>query len=219
MLTNQNNPHGIWSGKKLAAIGDSITEKLPDFATKNYLDYIHERTGITILNYGIAGSGFKQLEQEGKAFYQRINNVEKDADVYLFFGGGNDVFPAHGYTIGTPSDTGTDTICGAINVTLDNLYAINPLAVVGLVTPTPWMEYYTGDDNNPLAQISNKIIEIGRKRSIPALDLYHNSNLRPWDETCRKLAFSKDNGGGCHPDETGHGIIAPKFIAFLHTLI
>ena len=65
----------------------------------------------------------------------------------------------------------------------------------------------------------NKIIEIAKKNSIPYLDLYHCSGLRPWEASVRNSAYSKDNGSGVHPDETGHKIISTKIRAFLESLL
>ena len=63
------------------------------------------------------------------------------------------------------------------------------------------------------------IIEICKRKSIPVLDLYHKSNLHPDDADFRALAYSKDDGNGVHPDETGHKIIAPMFESFLDSLL
>ena len=70
-----------------------------------------------------------------------------------------------------------------------------------------------------MALYSAAIVEICKRRSIPCLDLYHCSNLRPWEAKFRELFYTRDNGGGCHPDENGHAILAPKFAAFLEYLI
>lgn len=86
-----------------------------------------------------------------------------------------------------------------------------------MVTPTPWVGNYpgiVGADN-----YVNALIEICKKRSIPYLDLYHGSNLRPWDAEFRTLAYSKDDGNGVHPDEVGHKIIAATYRDFVKSLI
>ena len=78
-----------WSGKKWCAVGDSLTEK-NNAATKNYTDYIAEATGIEVINMGQSGTGYKQEENRGHAFYQRINEVPTDSDVVTIFGSLND---------------------------------------------------------------------------------------------------------------------------------
>ena len=77
----------------------------------------------------------------------------------------------------------------------------------------------TTDPENRLTLYSEALVKICERRGIPCLDLYHCSGLRPWDQTFKTLAYSKDDGGGTHPDETGHAIIAPRIKTFLESLI
>lgn len=212
-----------WSGYKWCAFGDSLTE-VNDKTTKHYHDYIAELTGITVVNMGKSGTGYKRTEDEGFAFYQRIPNVPTDCDVVTIFGSGNDmsVPRAQGQTfvqiLGDASDTGTDTICGCINTTIDNLYAIMPTVHLGIITPSPWKEQLPSDTSCPMYRLSNKIVEICKLRGIPCLDLYRCSNLRPWDATFRSLAYSHDGDSGVHPDETGHKLIAGMIKEFVASL-
>lgn len=205
-----------WGGKKWAAVGDSLTESNVR-ATKNYHDYVAEATGITVINMGSSGTGYKRSEDESKAFYQRISSVPLDTDVVTIFGSGNDC--ALISNLGDADDTGTSTICGCINTTIDNLYTILPTVQLGIVTPCPWGAYppYVADNN--MERYAEKIVEICRLRGIPCLDLYHCSGMRPWDSTFRSLCYTRDEGNSVHPDENGHKILAPHFKAFLETLL
>ena len=72
-----------------------------------------------------------------RAFYQRVSDIPEDADVITIFGSGNDL--SSDQTLGNVTDTGTDTICGCINATIDAIYERIPLARLGIVTPTPWV--------------------------------------------------------------------------------
>ena len=202
-----------WYGKKWSCVGDSLTE-VNDRTTKHYHDYIAEETGISVVNMGYGGSGYRALAASDKAFYQRILNVPQDSDVVTIFGSFNDGIS----DLGTADDTGTTTIGGCINTTIDNLYTIIPTVQLGIVSPTPWQAEnpYTAPSYNAYADLLEAIC---KKRSIPFLNLYYESNLRPWDSTFRTLAYSKDGGNGVHPDETGHKIIAPRFKGFLESLL
>ena len=211
---------GRWVGKTWVTVGDSITEK-NEKTLKNYHDYIAENTGIEVVNMGVSGTGYKNYENTNKAFYQRILNVPTDADVITIFGSGNDC--GGNYTIGDVTDTGTDTLCGCINKTIDNLYSVLPTAQLGIITPTPWSGFNPANDNNIMAQYSSKIVEICRRRGIPCLDLYHCSGMRPWDASFRTLMYPLNSAGdeheGVHPNELGHAFFASKIQAFLETLI
>ena len=206
-------PSQMWSRYKWTCVGDSLTEY--NIRTSvHYFDYVSAATGINIVNMGVSGSGYAKGDSYN--FMTRIADVPTDSDVVTIFGSGND--GSAGLPLGTASDTGTETLGGVINTTIDNLYAIMPVVNLGIVTPTPWqgnMPYNNGFMEN----YSNLIVEICKRRGIPCLDLFHCSNLNPNSAEVRALAYSKDNGGGTHPDELGHKLIAPRFKAFLETLL
>ena len=203
-----------WIDKKWVAVGDSLTA-VNTRTTKHYYDYIEESTGIKVVNMGVSGTGYARGDSYN--FYNRIENVPTDADVVTIFGSGNDI--GSGLPIGNPTDNGTDSLCGYINGTIDKLIAIMPTVNLGIVSPTPWVGYAPSISNNTMLLYSNALKEICEIRSIPFLDLYHCSNLRPWTEEGRNACYSKDDGDGVHPDENGHKLIAPRFKAFLETLI
>ena len=211
-IKQQANPSVIWSAKKWTCIGDSLTA-YNTRTSMHYFNYIQGATGINIVNMGVSGSGYAKGTDN---FMNRVLNVPTDSDVVTIFGSGNDA--SSGVELGTATDTGTSTLGGIINTTIDNLYSIMPVVQLGLVTPTPWqgnMPY----DNGWMERYANLIKEICYLRSIPCLDLYHCSNLDPNRSEVRSLAYAKDDGNGVHPSELGHKIIASRFLGFLHNLI
>jgi len=205
-----------WADRTWVCLGDSLTEN-NSRTTKHYFDYIADKTGIKTVNLGVSGTGYMRRQDVNRAFYQRVSDIPEDADVITIFGSGNDL--SSGQSLGTVTDKGTDTICGCINATIDAIYERIPLARLGIVTPTPWVGSMPSNTSCGMAKYSEVIVEICKRRSIPCLDLYHESNLRPDDENFRKLAFSKDGGNGVHPDEKGHEIIAASFQSLLERLI
>ena len=209
--TSAKIPKKVWTGKKWVVIGDSLTEA-NGRASMRYHDYIAESTGISVVNLGASGTGYAKGADNSNAFYHRIANVPTDADVVTIFGSFND-----SGTLGAVTDTGTDTICGCINTTLDNLFAAFPLVNLGIVSPTPWNDKPSAEGAH--GQYVTALESICKSRGIPFLNLYYCSGLRPWDEAYKAIAYSKDDGNGVHPDEKGHALIAPRFKAFLETLI
>lgn len=218
-IKKKTNNSYYWSGKRLIAIGDSLTEK--NFRTsKNYLDYISEKTGITVENLGISGTGYKKGEDNNNAFYQRISSIEvKDNDVVIIFGSFNDLSTTLNAKIGSTGDSTTDTLCGCINKTIDTLLNNYPLTTLGIVTPTPWKGNRPDKPDSNASLYVDAIVSICKLRGIPCLDLFRCSGLRPWNSLFRELAYSKDEDNGVHPDEKGHALIAPKIKMFLETLV
>lgn len=203
-----------WSDKKWVCVGDSLTE-INGRTTKHYFNYISEATGISVINMGVGGTGYKDESMGGDAFYQRILDIDTGADVVTIFGSGNDL----SHPLGEITDTGIDTICGCINKTIDNLFQVFPLANLGIITPTPWGWYPPHLTDNKMAKYSQALVDICNHRGIPCLDLYHCSGLRPWDESYLPLCYSKDDGNSVHPDENGHKIIASKIQHFVESLL
>lgn len=210
----------LWRGKKWCVVGDSLTEKNIR-ATKHYYDYVQEVTGISVENKGASGSGYARTDNK---FYTRISSISADVDVITIFGSGNDA--GADLPIGEPEDTALTSLCGYINKCIDEVQRLFPLVPFGIVTPTPWNG---GEPNDPTSawftNYSKAIVDICALRGVPCLDLYHCSNLHPSNEEFRRLAYSRDadgvdgNPNGTHPDENGHKIIAPRFKAFLETLL
>lgn len=204
-----------WLGKKWVCVGDSLTAENIR-TTKHYFEYVSEETGITTVNMGVSGSGYARMSESNQAFYQRINSCPTDADVVTIFGSFNDL--GAGLPIGSVNDTGTDTLAGCINTTITNLQTIIPLVNLGIVSPTPWDSTQPTTSGNAYNYVE-MLKAICERRSIPFLDLWRCSNLRPWDADFRTVAYSRDNGSGTHPDENGHKLIAPRFEGFLDTLL
>lgn len=208
-----------YAGYTWAAVGDSLTELLTEnwYTSKAYHTFVSEELGIEVLNYGISGCGYKR----NGTFAQTIKNIDKDFDVLTIFGSFNDINVSLNYPLGTVYDTGEDTICGCINKAIDTFYALFPDKKLGLATPTPWGQYFTGSltDSTLMEDYANAILTIAKMRGIPCLDLYHESGLRPWDESFRKIYYKWDNVNGVHPSDAGHEFIAPLWREFIQSLL
>lgn len=204
------------TGKKWACIGDSITA-VNEKTTKHYHDYIAEETGVTVVNLGYSGAGFAREGGLGKDFTDVAEMLTSDVDVVTIMASGNDM--SSGINLGDPTDTGTTTICGCINTTIDEVYSILPTKGFGIITSVPWETKEPSDGETNMSLYNEAVVQICALRGIPCLDLFHCSLLHPDDSSFRSLAYSKDGGSGVHPDETGHAMIAPRIRQFLFTLI
>lgn len=212
---------GVWVGKKWAALGDSITER-NDKTTVNYCDYINAVTKISVYNMGSSGSGYMRKHASGDCFYDHVAAVPTDCDVVTIFGSLNDLGDSQ--SLGTVTDGLSDnTILGYVNATIDRLYNLYPAVNIGIISPTPWKSSEPWNISDPASAYCEGLRQICYNRGIPFLDLYHCSNLRPWDAAARDIFYSKDVvdgvNAGCHPDEKGHLMFAPKIKNFLDSLL
>lgn len=220
--------------KKWVGIGDSLTESNNGRAKYHYFDYICAETGLTFVNMGFSGSGYRNESSGGKAFWRRAQNMDTDANVITIFGGINDcIFGVSGGEIGTAEDMGTDTVCGCVNATIDNILALYPEhCPLGIISPIPayWVEasgdFQFGeqiptDAGCRVSLLCEQLETICKQRGIPFLDLFHTSNLRPWVEECRNKYFSCDTspeGDGLHLNSEGHRLIYRRIMQFVESL-
>lgn len=209
----ENKPLSPYHNKKWTVIGDSLTE-YNYTSSKKYFDYAQEQMGLQIENLGIGGTGYKNQGSSQTAFYERISQIPSDTDIITIFGSGNDL----SYTLGTVTDSGTDTICGCINKTIDDLYTTFPTAKLGIISPCPWVSFPTNTDN-AMSRYSAALKQICEARGIPFLDLYRCSGFRPWDDAFKNLVYTLSNNDGVHPNNKGHEMLASHITQFIKTLM
>lgn len=217
---------------KWAVIGDSITET--NFrSTKNYHGYISDETGYDVTNYGVSGVGYKMRESDALALYQTVANVSTDFDIITIMCGVNDV-AWNDNEIGTAIDSTSDTICGCINLTIDELEKLYPIRLpLGIISPLPCSivtsvhksphPYQMPDDPScRLSVLVDRLAQISRLRGYPFLDLFHTSGLRPDEDRCLRALFKDSMGDpadGLHPNAEGHRVFYKKIKAFLSQVI
>lgn len=213
-------------GKKIAFLGDSITEGVGTTAPEfRYVDRIAKQAGAVCLNYGISGTRFaKQTKPSDEPtfdldFCKRALEMDKDADIVIVFGGTNDF--GHGDApFGTFADRTPDTFCGACHTLCRELLETYPDSEIAFISPL-----HRDNEDSPVGD--NKPAPVGTLKdyidamrqilayySIPVIDLYAESKLQP-HVAIIKEKFMPD---GLHPSDAGNEILAKKIIAYLKAL-
>lgn len=212
-----------WAGKKWCCIGDSLTE-VNATATKRYYEYIADKTGIECINKGVGGTGYANPNGTAGNFVTRMASVPTDSDVYTIFGSFNDYQYSvdNSLPIGSPDDSGTTSICGYINSAFDALFTRVPLANLGVIAPCPWGGINAISGTTATKQFGEDYSEALRlcceRRSIPFLDLYHYSGMRPWNAGFAAVVYTNSDNA-THPNEVGQAILSTKIGAFVETLL
>ena len=214
-------------GKKWVGLGDSITE-VNDRAELHYQDYICAEQGMTFANFAVGGSGYMNRQNQNKAFYQLAEGIDTDGDIITIMGGVNDCLFAG--EIGTATDTGTTTVCGCVNATIDAIEAKYPLhAPLGIISPLPcdWVDsnnesnYDTQLPSDPtcrMAILTERLAEICKLRGYPFLDLFHSSGLKPNIADVKAEYYSCGStltGDGLHPNSKGQKLFYPRIMEFI----
>lgn len=196
-------------------IGDSITEV--NFRTsKNYHQFIAERTGLNVINLGVSGTGY----------VDRLNVVDyitEQPDFISVFLGTNDYSGVTGSKLlGDVTDTDVPTVASHIYTLLNNLINKFPNTPVLTITPLPRIESNPHDENKgengySLYELSKVIKGVSKRLGVPCLDLYHCSHLRPWIDEVNQHFFSYQEGqaDGLHPNYRGHEYISYPIQSFL----
>ena len=206
------------AGKKIAFLGDSITEH-------TFWNVLGQKTGAQVFGYGIGGTRIapQRVPSDPRAdqdFISRVDGMIPDADVVVVFGGTNDF--GHGDApFGTRGDQTSETFCGALHVLFTKLYERYPAAQLVVMTPTHRLsetdsvmnEFGVRRSGNLRAYVQ-AIRDAAEDFAVPVLDLFRVSGIQPSVPALRE-AYMPD---GLHPNDAGHAKIADKLIGFLQTL-
>lgn len=213
------------TGKKWIAIGDSWTAVgTLGNGIDNYTNYVAKRLGLNMDNAAIGGTGYVAHNKNANdQFYNR--EIAADGDAYTILGSFNDVF-VDGFKFGDVGNTDKLSLWGGMKATIDHIYSVKDNARIGIIAPGPWGAFNPQNGSN-WDKLSMKASEVGEQYvatmkkfadcySLPFLDLYHQSNLRPWDSDYVKKYFHGDN---THPNTEGHKQFAPIIADFVNWLL
>ena len=224
------------SGKNWTAIGDSWTQIHAD-KNQSYVDYVGQITGLTTTNAGAGGTGYVAggANNWNNQFYK--HEIPNNSDIYTIFGSFNDAY-ATNFKFGKKSDTGTDTLWGAMLATINHVYDANPDALIGVITPGPWgaINFFVNNKMSSLCahddsginempinewaeQYVSTLAEFAKAYSLPLLDLYHGSGLRPWNNNFINSYYHGTNDTDTtHPNAKAmQKYIAPRIASFIES--
>ncbi len=219
-------------GKKIAFLGDSITEGVGVTDRNNRYDNILLREyGLAeTQNQSISGSRLAhQMTPSEKPHYDlcfcgRAYWLDPSADICVVYGGVNDYIHGDAY-IGTETDTTPATFWGGVNFlmkTLKEKFAGKPVIFLTparsclrgvtdeIVSPRPMKK----PDAMTLEGYANIIAEAGKRNGVYVLDLYRDLPINP----NRPEDFAKYTTDGLHFNDEGHKMLAKALAEFILAL-
>ena len=231
-----------WRGKRVAFIGDSITEGVG--SDRAYHEYLAEWLGIEALNYGVNGAQTDYMLELAR----RLRAEHPDVDAVFLLGGTNDF--NHGLPLGEFFRTRLaavnhngqevvrlrrdlvldgDCFCGRLNLLLREIKLGFPRAQTVLLTPVHrGFAVFSADNVQPDESwangeglfIDDYVAAVRRAAEIwsaPLIDLFRDSGLLPAFPEYAGY-FHDAETDKLHPNARGHERMARVIAAALNAI-
>lgn len=226
------NIENQWNGKRVAFLGDSITDKVRVGTKKCYWEYLAEMLGIQPFVYAINGNQMSGILAQA----ERLKREQNDSfDAIIIFAGTNDYnadVPLGEWYSETEAETwvsgpkkerrafrksfyGNNTFKGRINILMRYLKTNYPTKQIILLTPIHRGYARFGDNNiQPEESFANRIglyiddyVEVIKEAAsvwaVPVIDLNSLSGLYPVSDS-HAAYFHDGKTDRLHPNENGH---------------
>lgn len=208
-----------FSGKKIACLGDSITEASnldseEDYQQYSYPSQLKELLGAEeVYNLGIGGSSIGRYWAD--AFVDRYQEIPEDVDIIIVMGGTNDGFCVSDQEFGNLEERAYRTFCGDLDELMRGLKENYPDADIFFATPLPniLQDYLMSERDYLLPQkdFVDVILRMAQEYDFGLIDLY-NSNLLDSHDANIVAEYMPD---GVHGNHDGYRILAEHFAAEL----
>jgi len=227
---SQKEASSQWNGKKVAFLGDSMTDKCRVGTTCVYWEYLEQLSGVKPFVYGINGAQWNGIYQQAITLYkERRNNI----DAIIIFAGTNDYngnIPIGTFFTEKMEKTNhhgsmvmrkrrepvinDSTFCGRINKALSYIKQKFPTKQVILMTPihrgyaqfskenVQPEESYCNGCGLYLESYINTLKHASLIWSVPVIDLYSLSGLYPMYDS-DTIYFHNATTDRLHPNEKG----------------
>lgn len=225
-LTGPSNSKS-WARYTWDVIGDSWTA-MHSNSFNTYADYIAQRTGITTNYKAVGGTGYI-ANNGGSSDNFQTRPYDSNADIYTIFGSFNDAWAVTEF--GSANSQTSGSLAAAVQATIDKILRANIGAKIGIIAPGPW-GIFNPHTNGSIASTSvdnaaewaekyvKTLKEMAEYNSIPFLDLYHTSNLKPWNKDFINAYYHGQNSTDeTHPNTKGHEIMSYPIQQFIESIL
>lgn len=230
ITASEKTPDSQWNGKRVAYLGDSMTDIRRIGTTCVYWEYLTELLGINPFVYGISGNQWDGIYKQALKLHDEKGTA---VDAILIFAGTNDynhsvpmglfysettketIFNGKTVTRKYRSPILTDTtFCGRINKVMAYLKENFPQQQIIIMTPIH-RGFAQFNDKNIQPEESfangqglyiddyvNALKQAAANWAVPLIDLYSTSGLYPLTESHRQY-FTNAKTDRLHPNANG----------------
>ena len=214
-IINQLESHfdikNVLYGKKIVAIGDSMTRGHSVAIEDGWLAKIAQRNNMTYVNLGINGTFLSNhVWNNYQPVVNRINEIPEDSDYVIIFAGTNDI-TSSSIQVGEENSTDTTTIYGALNSICQQLLTRFPNKKVCFITP-----YIRNQYKEKCLQVEEAFKNALRNNGgIPYFDNFQSGGIDFSNET---QASSLTLNDGLHLNVAGMNWVSYKYENFIKGL-
>lgn len=206
-----------FSGKKIACIGDSVTEAANLLEDPNYEEYpypvkLKEVLGCEeVVNLGIGGSSLGRYWAD--AFCDRYEAIPEDTDIIIVFGGYNDGYCLHEDMVGSLENRDPNTLYGGVNDLFQGLSEKYPNAEVFVMTPLPNLLHDVlrkeREELLPQTVVVDAMVELADEYGFNVIDAYNQNFMDTHDANI----VSEYVADSVHPGPEGYEVLAKHVAA------
>jgi lysophospholipase L1-like esterase len=234
-----------WQGKRVAYLGDSMTQQSRNGSNKIYWEYLSEWLGIQPFVYGISGHQWNNIYNQAVKLYEEKGTA---VDAIFIFAGTNDY--NHGIPMGSffsetsketnhngkivtrkyrvPIENDT-TFCGRINKAMAFLKAKFPEQQIIILTPihrgfakfsdtnVQPEENFANSEGLYLDDYVGALKQASMNWAVPLIDLYSVSGLYPLSDS-QVQYFNHADTDRLHPNAKGNYRLAKTILYQLQSL-
>ena len=234
-----------WRGKRVAYLGDSMTQKSTKGTNKIYWEYLSEWLGIEPFVYGISGHQWNDIYKQA---LKLVEEKRTEVDAIFIFAGTNDYnhsVPIGSFFSETTKETNYNgkivsrryrtpiendsTFCGRINKVMAFLKAKFPEQQIIIMTPihrgfasfsntnVQPEECFSNGNGLYLDAYVDVLKQAALNWAVPVIDLYSLSGLYPLADS-QVQYFNHADTDRLHPNAKGNYRLAKTILYQLQTL-
>ncbi len=176
-------------GMNVCFLGSSVTYGADSLQT-SFVEYLEARDGITATKEAVSGTTL--VDSGSSSYISRMKKLDKSAAYDLFICQLSTNDATQNKNLGTAEDTGTDTVCGAINYIISYVKDTWGCPVV----------FFTNScyESEPYAAMVTALNETAAKTGTGVIDMYSDADFNNITEEQRSLYMADS----IHPTKAGY---------------